>query len=209
MERRPEDLRLPYQEAMETPGVSAQEELAVKYLPLVKKMASRLSAALPATLEENDLIGCGLVGLLEAWERFDPAQGIEFPAYASRRIKGAMVDELRKVAWGPRSFFARLKQLQEAEEQLGHQLKRDPTPEELAGQLGWSVSQVEEVWRQHYLYSITSLETFLYGGEEDQGVKLEEVIPAGQDPGEEIPQQEKPKSWRKPWTASPIGNGSS
>ncbi len=168
-----------------------KEEIVVKYLPLVKKIASRLSMSLPATMEENDLVGCGIVGLLEAWERYDPGRGLEFPAYASRRIKGAMIDELRKLAWAPRSFFSRLRQVQEAEEKAGHHLQQEPTAEEIAGELNWSGEDVKEVWRQHHFYSIVSLETMLFSDDREAGLKLEEVITSGEDPGDVLYEKEK------------------
>jgi len=181
---------LPYRDAKEV-RKDEKEEAVIQYLPLVKKIASQFSMALPAALEENDLIGCGIVGLLEAWEKYDPSRGIKFSAFASRRIKGAMIDELRKMAWAPRSFFSRLRQVQEAEEKTGHELQRSPTTEEIAGELNWSGEQVEEVWRQCNFYSLLSLETVLFGEDQDAGMKLEEVISSGEDPGAVLQEKEK------------------
>lgn len=181
-----------YQEAEDISGLS-REDLLIKYLPLIKRIAGRMSMALPATLEENDLIGCGIVGLLEAWDRYDASRGVDFPAYASRRIKGAMVDELRKLAWGPRSFFARFRQTQQAEESLEQQLGREPSTEEIAATLSWTPQQVEEVWKQHHLYAVTSLEKVLFGNMEEDGMRLEEVVASGVDPGDAVTEEEQKK----------------
>jgi len=140
-----------------------------------------MSIALPPTLEENDLIGCGIVGLLEAWERYDSSRGVEFPSYAFRRIKGAMEDELRKIAWGPRSFFSRLRKLHQAEENLEQRLKRVPHAEEIATELNWTVQEVEEIWRQHHIYAVTSLDSMLFGNMEEEGLQIEEALASEED----------------------------
>ncbi len=172
-------------------GKEEKEKAILEYLPLVKKAASRLGAALPSSMEENDLIGCGIVGLLEAWSRYDPSRGPEFTAYAFRRIKGAMVDELRKLAWAPRSFFTRLRRVQEAEEKLRQQVQQEPAADDIAKFLGWSAREVKEVWRQCSFYSVVSLETVLFSDSEGESIKLEEVVSSGEETEAAVQEKEK------------------
>ena len=90
----------------------AREQLVVAYSPLVKYVAGRMSSGLPAHVEEADLISYGLIGLINAIERFDPEREIKFETYAITRIKGAIIDELRSLDWVPRSVRARAREIE-------------------------------------------------------------------------------------------------
>src|ERR687887_1534083 len=83
--------------------VHARERLVVAYSPLVKYVAGRMASGLPAHVDEADLISYGLVGLINAIERFDLGRDVKFETYAITRIKGAIIDELRSLDWVPRS----------------------------------------------------------------------------------------------------------
>src|SRR6059058_2954872 len=104
----------------------ARERLVVAYSPLVKYVSGRMASGLPAHVEEADLISYGLVGLINAIERFEP----------ERRIKGAIIDELRSLDWVPRSVRARAREIEKANAKLEHRLQRAPTDEEMANELG-------------------------------------------------------------------------
>jgi RNA polymerase sigma factor for flagellar operon FliA len=82
---------------------SARDQLIVTYAPLVKYVAGRMSSALPSHVEESDLMSYGLIGLINAVERFDPGRAVKFETYAVARIKGSIIDELRSLDWVPRS----------------------------------------------------------------------------------------------------------
>lgn len=150
------------------PEIGCPEKLVVQYLPLVKRLASRLSVALPPSLEWEDLIGSGIVGLLEARKRYDPSRGASFATFAAWRIKGAMIDELRKLTPLPRSQFRRIRQLGEVSEHLKQELQREPEQGEIAAALGWPISAVEQLWAYSNLLSISSLDAMLFNlsGEE-------------------------------------------
>src|SRR5881227_4133309 len=92
----------------------AREQLVVAYSPLVKYVAGRMSSGLPAHVEESDLISYGLIGLINAIERFDPDREIKFETYAITRIKGAIIDELRSLDWVPRSVRSRARDIERA-----------------------------------------------------------------------------------------------
>ncbi len=114
------------------------------YSPLVKYVAGRTAAGLPPHVEESDLISYGLVGLISAIERFDPAREIKFETYAITRIKGAIIDELRSLDWVPRSVRARSREIERAHAKLEHRLQRTPNDEELAQEIGISIEELQE-----------------------------------------------------------------
>ena len=113
----------------------AREQLVVAYSPLVKYVAGRMSSGLPAHVEEADLISYGLIGLINAIERFDLEREIKFETYAITRIKGAIIDELRALDWVPRSVRARAREIEKVHAKLEHRLHRTPTDEEMAREL--------------------------------------------------------------------------
>ena len=96
-----------------TGDVHARERLVIAYSPLVKYVAGRMASGLPAHVEEADLISYGLVGLINAIERFEVEREIKFETYAITRIKGSIIDELRSLDWVPRSVRARAREIGE------------------------------------------------------------------------------------------------
>src|SRR4051794_5568194 len=94
-----------------------------------------MSSGLPAHVEEADLISYGLIGLINAIERFDPDREIKFETYAITRIKGAIIDELRALDWVPRSVRARAREIERVHGKLEHRLHRTPTDDEMANEL--------------------------------------------------------------------------
>jgi RNA polymerase sigma factor FliA len=122
----------------------AREQLVVAYSPLVKYVAGRMSSGLPAHVEESDLISYGLIGLINAIERFDLEREIKFETYAITRIKGSIIDELRALDWVPRSVRARAREIERTHAKLEHRLHRTPTDEELAREMGLSDEEFQE-----------------------------------------------------------------
>ncbi len=116
----------------------------VAYSPLVKYVAGRMSAGLPAHVEEADLISYGLIGLISAISRFEPDREIKFETYAIPRIRGAIIDELRSMDWVPRSVRARAREIERVNVKLEHRLQRAPTDEEMAGEMGVSLAEFHE-----------------------------------------------------------------
>jgi RNA polymerase sigma factor for flagellar operon FliA len=122
----------------------ARERLVVAYSPLVKYVAGRMSSGLPAHVEEADLISYGLIGLINAIERFDLAREIKFETYAIPRIRGAIIDELRSLDWVPRSVRARAREIERANAKLEAKLQRAPSDEEMSAELGISMEDFQE-----------------------------------------------------------------
>ncbi|MEA2272157.1 MAG: polymerase sigma factor FliA [Solirubrobacteraceae bacterium] len=122
---------------------SARERLVVAYSPLVKYVAGRMASGLPAHVEESDLISYGLLGLINAIERFELEREIKFETYAVTRIKGAIIDELRSLDWVPRSVRARARDIERANAKLEHRLQRAPSDEEMAAELQVTVDEFQ------------------------------------------------------------------
>ena len=104
----------------------SREELVIEYAPLVKQIANRLSARLPDNLNVQDLIQAGMIGLLDAIEKFDPGREILFRTYAEFRVKGAMLDDLRACDWIPRSVRQKADRVGQAIARLQSELGRQP-----------------------------------------------------------------------------------
>ena len=109
----------------------------------MKYVAGRIAVGLPASVDRADLVSAGIVGLLEAIERFDPERGPTFEAYAIGRIRGAILDELRAADWVPRSVRAKARAIEAAYQELEARLQRVPTDDELAAAAGMTVAQLQ------------------------------------------------------------------
>ena len=136
----------------------ARERLVVAYSPLVKYVSGRMASGLPAHVDEADLISYGLVGLIGAISRFEPAREIKFETYAITRIKGAIIDELRSLDWVPRSVRARARSIERANAKLEHRLQRAPTDEEMAVELDMTVQEFQDALLQISNSTIAALD---------------------------------------------------
>ena len=118
--------------------VSAQERerLILQYAPMIKHLALRISMRLPSHIELDDLINSGVIGLMDAIEKFDPGKGVRFETYAEFRIRGAILDELRAQDWVSRSVRQKANQLSRTYAELENKLGRAATDEEVMENLG-------------------------------------------------------------------------
>jgi RNA polymerase sigma factor for flagellar operon FliA len=131
--------------SLDSPTRSAR---VAEYLPLVQRIAQRLRARLPASVDVGDLVQAGLIGLLDALEQQESsANETAFQAYASIRIRGAMMDELRNQDWLPRRARQKEQQITKAMAQLEQQLGHPPSEEEVATTLGWDLREYQEALR--------------------------------------------------------------
>jgi RNA polymerase sigma factor for flagellar operon FliA len=117
---------------------------ATDYLPLVRRVAQRLARRLPSHVALDDLLGAGVVGLLEAMDRFDPSRATEFSAYAEFRIKGAILDDLRQRDLMPRDARIEAKKVEAVVATLSHELGRPPEEEEVAQRLGMDLESLHK-----------------------------------------------------------------
>ena len=136
----------------------ARDRLVVAYSPLVKYVAGRMRAGLPAHVDQADLMWYGLGGLISAIERFDLSREIRFETYAITRIKGAILDELRALDWVPRSVRARARQIERATLKLEARLQRVPSEEELAAELDLTIDEFRASLLQISNSSISALD---------------------------------------------------
>jgi len=125
-----------YTQAYFSPGVqldsATRSDLILTYTPLIKYIAARLASRLPTHIALDDLISCGIIGLIDAIEKFDPAKNVQFKTYAEFRIKGAMLDELRSLDWVPRSVRRKVTGLEKTYSDLEKKLGRPASDEEVA-----------------------------------------------------------------------------
>ena len=126
-------------------GRFEQQDQLTQYMPLVRRQALSLQVRLPASIELDDLIQAGTVGLLEALSRFDASQGATFATFASQRIRGAMMDELRTRDWLPRSVRRSARAIDEAVRQLEQQLGRAPDESEIAKAMDICLDEYQQV----------------------------------------------------------------
>ena len=120
-------------------------DLVTSHVDLVKRIAHHLAARLPATVDVNDLMQSGMVGLLEAAANFDASRGASFETYAGIRIRGAMLDDIRKHDWTPRSVHHKYRQVMEAMAAVEGQTGRAATAEEVAAQLNIPIDEYHKI----------------------------------------------------------------
>jgi RNA polymerase sigma factor FliA len=120
---------------------STKEEIILRHLDLVKYIALRLAPRLPGDISVDDLFSSGIIGLMDAIDKFDPSQQIQFKTYAKIRIKGAMLDEIRAMDWIPRSLRQKSSRLEHTFATLERKLGRHPTDEEAAKELNVSADE--------------------------------------------------------------------
>ena len=127
------------------PSSSERDELILEHLPQIKYIAQRISAKLPAHVELNDLVSAGIIGLLDAIEKFDPNRGVKFKTYAELRIKGAILDSLRNLDWAPRSLRKKSKDLERTHRELEQRLGRPATDKEVCDEMNISLEEFYEL----------------------------------------------------------------
>jgi RNA polymerase sigma factor for flagellar operon FliA len=122
-----------------------RDELILEHLPQIKYIAQRISTKLPSHVELNDLVSAGILGLLDAIEKFDPSRGVKFKTYAELRIKGAILDSLRNLDWAPRSLRKKSKDLEKVYRELEQRLGRPATDKEVCEEMEISLEEFYEL----------------------------------------------------------------
>ncbi len=149
-----------------------RDELIVRYSPLVKFVAGRVSAGLPHSIEQADLVSYGMFGLIDAIDKFDSERNIKFETYAITRIKGAIIDELRSIDWVPRSVRTKARSVERAYASLEATLGRAPTDAEVAAEMEVSESDLQNIFSQISYIGIVGLDEVISGGGTDRGESL-------------------------------------
>ena len=147
----------------------SREEVVLDYAPLVKHIANRLAARLPANLQVDDLVQAGMIGLLDAIEKYDPGREAQFRTYAEFRIKGAMLDDLRAGDWIPRSVRSNADRLQHANVALMAELGRRPDEFEIAEKLGLSLAEYHDLLLKSRAIPLLQIEDLNAYRDDDDG----------------------------------------
>jgi RNA polymerase sigma factor FliA len=129
-------------------NLANRDQLVMDHVSLVKILAQRLAQRLPSQVEVNDLISVGVLGLVEAANRYRPALGVPFDAFARRRVHGAMLDSLRELDWAPRSLRRLRRDLDSSLARLRHELGREPREKEIADAMNLSPEQYDRAMEE-------------------------------------------------------------
>ena len=158
--------------------LQSSDELIEQYAPLVKRIAHHLLARLPATILVDDLIRAGMVGLLEASKKYDASKGASFETYAGIRIRGAIIDEVRRGDWTPRSVHRNSRRVTEAIQQVEARTGKDASDAEVARELGISVDEYHSLLKDSLESRLFSFEEMLNPQHDGPGESF-----ANDDPG--------------------------
>jgi RNA polymerase sigma factor for flagellar operon FliA len=150
-------------------GQLDRNALIRQYQPLVRKLAHHMMAKLPANVQVDDLIQVGLIGLSEALVRFEATQGVQFETFATQRIRGAMIDELRENDWVSRGTRKSQKDIEEAMRRLEHRLGRSPLESEIAADLGMSLSDYQSLLSKVRGTQLVYLEDMNHNSDDEDG----------------------------------------
>lgn len=137
-----------------------RKDLILEYVPLIKFIAHRMAVRLPSHIEVSDLINAGVIGLMDALDKFDPSRETQFKTYAEFRIRGAILDELRSRDWVPRSIRQKVNLLADAYATLEQKLGRPAEDEEVAQSLSLELEEFQKLLQQASEVSIFSLDKF-------------------------------------------------
>jgi RNA polymerase sigma factor for flagellar operon FliA len=148
-------------------GTLDRDQLVTQYAPLVKRIAYHLMAKLPASVQVDDIIQNGMIGLLDAISRYEEGLGAQFETYAVQRIRGAMLDGLRENDWLPRSLRRDMRRIEGAIHELEQQHGRPPTERELAGALGMELAEYQKMLQDARGHQLVYFEDFTEGSDDD------------------------------------------
>lgn len=169
--------------------IDGKKQIIEEYIPLVKYIASRVMFDKNKYMEYEDLVSYGMIGLIDAINKYDSTKGMKFSSYASIRIKGAMIDELRKNRPIPKGAMDKLNKYNKAIDKLQAELLREPNNKEIAQYLGMSTAEVAEIENSINYISMVSLENVIFSDDED--MKLMGIIEDKNSPSPDAILQEK------------------
>lgn len=169
-----------------------RDALIVKYAPLVKFLASRMAMRLPPSVSVDDLISAGIMGLLDAIEKFDPGKKVQFRTYAEFRIKGAILDELRSMDWIPRSVRKKIREMEQAVTSVEQKLRRPAEDREIAEEMGVDLDTYHDMLDKARGIDLLSFDEYVsshkHGNEPKRPYKS--LIQTGEDTVEHVMAQE-------------------
>ncbi|MCL2455205.1 MAG: FliA/WhiG family RNA polymerase sigma factor [Micrococcales bacterium] len=158
-------------------SVWAREQLILHYVPLVTAVAGRIAMRLPSTVDQGDLVSYGMFGLIDAIEKYETDRAVRFESYASARVRGAILDELRALDWVPRSVRSKSRAIDRAFADLENELHRSPTQAEVAERLGLTTDELAATRAQVATGSVAALDEVLSGEDQPGGQPLGDRLP--------------------------------
>jgi RNA polymerase sigma factor for flagellar operon FliA len=162
---------------VETTTESEREKILLEHMPLVRMMARRILERLPQSVEFDDLVSAGVVGLIDAYNKFNPEKEVLFRSYAAVRIRGAILDSLRGMDWAPREIRRKAREIEEATQRLTQDLGRKPQQSEVAAELGMAFASFQKV-----LMAVKGLEIGSLQEPHADGSTEEEIVYVETDP---------------------------
>ena len=153
-----------------------REKLILEHTQLVKMVAHRIASKLPASIEFNDLVSTGYIGLMDAIERFDPSRGIKFKTYAEIRISGTIRDELRQLDWLPRSVRDKVKEIEKAQTEVERVFGRAASDTEIAKAMGIDLEKFHATVGRVKALSMSSLDDIPVRGGERRTALIERIV---------------------------------
>ncbi|MGV6816988.1 MAG: RNA polymerase sigma factor FliA [Thiotrichales bacterium] len=166
------------------------DDMLVTHAPLVKKIVLHLQARLPDSVQTDDLIQAGMIGLMEACKSFDASKGASFETYAGIRIRGAVIDEVRTSDWTPRSVSKNIREIAEAIQQVEARTGKKATDRDIAAQLEIPLEQYHKISREAAAARLTSTDELV----DEDGRAYYEVPSPDQDPGQKLLEEDRKKS---------------
>ena len=151
---------------MRTKETELRDQLILEYINVVNLVAGRMGMYLGYTVEYDDLVGYGIFGLIDAIDKYDMAKNVKFETYASLRIRGSILDHIRKLDWVPRTLRQKQKKMDAVSSKLEEELGRPASDQEIADELGLSLDEYEGWKSEAELSSLISLDDYLEQGNE-------------------------------------------
>ncbi len=172
-----------------TGSLEIREKLILQYIPLVKYIVNKIIKTLPKNIEYEDMVEYGIIGLLDAVEKFDITKDVNFKTYAVLRIRGAIYDELRVMDMLPRTLRTLSKNIENAYIEIEKKNGRAATDEEVAAYLNIEIKELDEIYSKVNVANVSSLNDILYNTE-DGKMTIADII---EDKKNESPQEKKKK----------------
>ena len=177
-----------------SPTPELREQIIIEYAPLVKLVAGRLSMYLGYNVEYEDLVSYGVFGLIDAIDKFDMDKDVKFETYASLRIRGAILDQIRKMDWIPRTIRQRQRQIDNAMKELEQKSGRPATDAELARHIGITDDELLEWQNQAKAENVISLNEYIEQGNDISADKASGAVAAYDAPEKVVERDELKKA---------------
>jgi len=188
-----EDVEAAWREFKAAGSRELRERLILHYAPLVTSVAGRVGMRLPSSVEQSDLVSYGMFGLIDAIEKYELGRSVKFETYATARIRGAIIDELRAIDWIPRSVRTKARQVDRAFAELEAELHRTPTEAEVAAHLDMGLNELRAIFAQLSTVNVAALDEILgSGNDRGDAVALLDTLEdtAAEDPAGSFEAQE-------------------